>query len=238
MTELSATTKEKLQIISTATISTLLFKRGLRNTWLHGVKRMSAVKTNMVGEAFTLRNIPNREDLDQVSIFENPNHPQRKAYDTVPEGHVLVIDCRQDTRAASGGGILTSRLQVRGAAGLVSDGCLRDIDEIGAMQFPVFCAGAAAPLNLARHHAVDVNVPIGCGGVAVFPGDIVVGDADGVVILPANLADEIASEAVEMEKFERFVMQEVARGQPIIGTYPPTPDVRARYVESTKKSGG
>ncbi|MEO8630898.1 MAG: ribonuclease activity regulator RraA [Betaproteobacteria bacterium] len=238
MTGLSATTKEKLHIISTATISTLLFKRGLRNTWLHGVKRVSAVKKNMVGEAFTLRNIPSREDLDQVSIFANPDHPQRKAYDTVPEGHVLVIDCRQDTRAASGGGILTARLQVRGAAGLVSDGCLRDSDEIGAMQFPVFCAGAAAPLNLVHHHAVDVNVPIGCGGVAVFPGDIVVGDADGVVILPAHLADEIANEAVEMEKFERFVMQEVARGQPIIGVYPPTPEVRARYVESTKKSDG
>jgi regulator of RNase E activity RraA len=174
MQTISAKTREQLSRLSTATITTLLFKRGLRNTWLHGVRRVSAAKSNMVGEAFTLRNIPCREDLDQVSVFQNPEHPQRKAYDNVPAGHVLVIDCRGDTRAASGGGILTSRLKVSGAAGLVSDGCLRDIEEIGAMDFPVFCAGAAAPLNLSRHHAVDINVPIGCGGVGVYPGDMIV----------------------------------------------------------------
>ena len=235
MAGLSSETRERLSKISTATISTLLFKRGLRNTWLHGVRRVSAVKANMVGEAFTLRNIPNREDLDQVSVFENPEHPQRKAYDTVPAGQVLVIDCRGNTRAASGGGILTSRLRVRGAAGLVSDGCLRDIDEIGQMDFAVYCAGPAAPLNLARHHAVDYNVPIACGGVAVYPGDVVVGDADGVVILPRHLADEVAAEALEMEKFERFVMTEIEHGQPVIGTYPPTPEARARYTQWLEK---
>jgi regulator of RNase E activity RraA len=185
----------------------------------------------MVGEAFTLRNIPSREDIDQVSVFQNPEHPQRKAYDNVQDGQVLVIDCRGDTRAASGGGILTARLKVRGAAGLVSDGCLRDSDEIGQMDLPVFCAGAAAPLNLARHHSVDINVPIGCGGVAVYPGDIVVGDADGVVIIPRALADEVAKEATEMEKFERWVMLEIQSGRPVIGTYPPSAEARARYEE-------
>lgn len=239
MERISEQTRSRLEAISTATVSTLLFKRGLRNTWLHGVGRVSASKRNMVGEAFTLRNIPCREDLDTVAVFENREHPQRKAFDTVPSGCVLVIDCRGDTRAASGGGILTTRLKVRGAAGLVSDGGLRDIDEISALDFPVYCAGPAAPLNLARHHAVDVNVPIGCGGVAIYPGDVVVGDADGVVILPRHLADEIAAEATEMEKFECFVMQEIERGQPIIGTYPPTPEVRARYAAQSadKKSG-
>ncbi len=236
MQPVSEQTKQLLKSVSTASLSTLLFKRGLRNTWLNGVRRMSAAKTNMVGEAFTLRNIPSREDIDQASIFQNPEHPQRKAYDNVPAGHVLVIDCRGDTRAASGGGILTTRLKMRGAAGLVSDGCLRDSEEIGQLDFPVFCAGPAAPLNLARHHAVDINVPIGCGGVAVYPGDIVVGDADGVVIIPRELAADVAADAVEMEKFERYVMLEIQRGQPVIGTYPPSAEARARYEEWAKKN--
>jgi len=236
MQPVSEQTKQLLKSVGTASLSTLLFKRGLRNTWLSGVRRMSAAKTNMVGEAFTLRNIPSREDIDQASIFQNPEHPQRKAYDNVPAGHVLVIDCRGDTRAASGGGILTTRLKIRGAAGLVSDGCLRDSEEIGQLDFPVFCAGPAAPLNLARHHAVDINVPIGCGGVAVYPGDIVVGDADGVVIIPRELAADVAADAVEMEKFERFVMQEIQRGQSVIGTYPPSAEARARYEEWAKKN--
>jgi regulator of RNase E activity RraA len=235
MEPISGETLERLRAVSTATLSTLLFKRGLRNTWLHGVRRMSSAKGNMVGEAFTLRNIPCREDLDQVSVFENRDHPQRKAFDTVPAGHVLVIDCRGDTHAASGGGILTTRLKVRGAAGLVSDGCLRDSDEIGAMDFPVYCAGPAAPLNLARHHAVDFNVPIACGGVAVYPGDLVVGDADGVTIVPRHLADEVSREALQMEELELFVTEQVQGGQPLIGTYPPTPEVRERYAEWLKK---
>jgi len=237
MEPISGETLERLRAVSTATISTLLFKRGLRNTWLHGVRRMSSAKGNMVGAAFTLRNIPCREDLDQASVFENREHPQRKAFDTVPAGHVLVIDCRGDTRAASGGGILTTRLKVRGAAGLVSDGCLRDSDEIGAMDFPVYCAGPAAPLNLARHHAVDFNVPIACGGVAVYPGDVVVGDADGVTIVPRHLAEEVSREALQMEEFELFVTEQVQGGQPLIGTYPPTPEVRDRYAEWLKKRG-
>ena len=238
MDRISDQTKSRLAAVSTATITTLLFKRGLRNTWLHGVKRVSAARSNLVGEAFTLRNIPSREDLDTVSVFENREHPQRKAFDTVPAGCVLVIDCRGDTYAASGGGILTTRLKVRGAAGLVSDGGLRDIDEISAMDFPVYCAGAAAPLNLARHHAADINVPIGCGGVPVYPGEVVVGDTDGVAMIPRHLADEIAGEATEMERFERFVMQQIERGQPLIGTYPPTPEMRARYAEWTDKHSG
>ena len=235
MEPISGETLERLRAVSTATVSTLLFKRGLRNTWLHGVRRMSSAKGNMVGEAFTLRNIPCREDLDQVSVFENRDHPQRKAFDTVPSGHVLVIDCRGDTRAASGGGILTTRLKVRGAAGLVSDGCLRDSDEIGAMDFPVYCAGPAAPLNLSRHHAVDFNVPIACGGVAVYPGDLVVGDADGVIVVPRHLAHEVSREALQMEEFELFVTEQVQGGQPLIGTYPPTPEMRERYAEWLKK---
>ena len=222
-------TLQQFKRASTATLTTQLFKRGLRNVYLQGVHRMSKSADNLVGEAFTLRYIPAREDLDHVGVFEDPEHPQRKAIEVVPPGQVLVMDCRRDTRAASGGSILLTRLQVRGAAGVVTDGGLRDSDTIAGMDYPVFGAGPSAPLNLAIHHAVDMNVPIGCGGVAVFPGDIVVGDAEGVVIVPAHLAVEVARDAAEQERLEVFVLQEVAGGRPLRGTYPPNADTVARY---------
>ena len=222
-------TLQQLKRVSTATLTTQLFKRGLRNVYLQGVHRMSKPGDNLVGAAFTLRYIPAREDLDHVGVFENPEHPQRKAIEAVPPGQVLVMDCRRDTRAASGGSILLTRLQIRGAAGVVTDGGLRDSETIAGMDFPVFGAGPSAPLNLAIHHAVDLNVPIGCGGVAVFPGDIVVGDAEGVVIVPAHLAVDVARDAAEQEALEIFVLQEVAGGRPLPGTYPPNADTLARY---------
>jgi regulator of RNase E activity RraA len=242
-------TLQQLKRVSTATLTTQLFKRGLRNVYLQGVRRMSApgrpereyrsaeregtsiakATDNLVGEAFTLRYIPAREDLDHIGVFEDPEHPQRKAIEVVPPGQVLVMDCRRETSAASGGSILLTRLQVRGVAGVVTDGGLRDSDTIASKDFPVFGAGPSAPLNLVIHHAVDLNVPIGCGGVAVFPGDIVVGDAEGVVIVPAHLATEVARDAAEQERLEVFVMQEVAGGRPLRGTYPPNADTVARY---------
>ncbi len=222
-------TLQQLKRVSTATLTTQLFKRGLRNVYLQGVHRMSKAADNLVGEAFTLRYIPAREDVDHIGVFEDPEHPQRKAIEVVPPGQVLVMDCRRETSAASGGSILLTRLQVRGVAGVVTDGGLRDSDTIAGKDFPVFGAGPSAPLNLVIHHAVDLNVPIGCGGVAVFPGDIVVGDAEGVVIVPAHLAVEIARDAAEQERLEVFVMQEVVGGRPLRGTYPPNADTLARY---------
>jgi len=219
---LSSETIAKFSRVSTATLTTQLFKRGLRNVFIQDVRRMSAASGNLVGEAFTLRYIPAREDLDQLSVFENPEHPQRKAVETVPPCQVLVMDCRRDARAASGGNILLMRLKVRGVAGVVTDGGLRDSEAIGKMDFPVYGAGGSAPLNLAIHHAVDLNVPIGCGGVAVFPGDVIVGDGEGVVVLPEHLADELADEAVEMTAFEDFVMEQVHMGRSILGLYPAT----------------
>jgi len=226
---ISAETLRLLGHASTATLTTQLFKRGLRNVFIQGVRRMSRAGSAMVGEAFTLRYIPAREDLDVVSVFENPEHPQRKAIETVPAGQVLIMDCRRDERAASGGSILISRLKVRGAAGIVTDGGLRDSVAISAMDFPVFGAGGSAPLNLAIHHAVDINVPIGCGGVAVFPGDVIVGDGEGVVVIPAHLAEELARDAAEQEVMEEFVTQEIAGGRPLPGTYPPNAETMARY---------
>ena len=226
---LSAETREHLRRASTATLTTQLFKRGLRNVFIQGVRRMSATADNLVGEAFTLRNIPAREDLDVISVFENPEHPQRKAIESVPPGEVLVIDCRRETRAASGGHILLSRLKVRGAAGVVTDGCLRDSEAIAAMDFPVYGAGGSAPLNLVCHHAVDMNVPIGCGGVAVFPGDVIVGDGEGVVVIPQAIVAEIAGDAREQEILEEFVLREIEHGRALPGTYPPNAETLARY---------
>ena len=222
-------TIEKLRHVSTATLTTQLFKRGLRNTFIQGARPLAPYSGNLVGPAFTLRNIPAREDLDHVGVFADPEHPQRKAIETIPPGHVLVIDCRGDTRAASGGQILATRLQQRGIAGIVSDGGMRDAGPIAGMDFPVFCATPSAPLNLAIHHATDMNVPIACGGVAVYPGDIMVGDADGVVVIPAALADEVANDAAEQERLEEFLLTRIQAGAPLRGTYPPNDETRAAY---------
>jgi regulator of RNase E activity RraA len=232
---LSSATLASLGRVSTATLTTQLFKRGLRNTFIHGVRRISRPGPNLVGPAFTLRNIPSREDLDQLKVFEDPEHPQRKSIETVPAGYVLVVDCRGDTRAASAGGILLTRLEVRGAAGFVSDGCVRDTPEIAGMAFPVFCAGGSAPLNLVRHHAADFQCPIGCGGVAVYPGDVIVGDGEGVVVIPAHLADEVAADAAEQESLESFVIEEIKAGKALPGVYPPNDATRARYEQWKRK---
>ncbi|MCG8690066.1 MAG: ribonuclease activity regulator RraA [Minwuiales bacterium] len=238
MTEdLREETREALKQISTATLTTQLFKRGLRNQFLRGVRRANPNAPRLVGAAFTLRYIPAREDLDHVGVFQDPEHPQRKSIETVPPGEVLVMDCRGDASAASAGDILVTRLMVRGVAGIVSDGGLRDFEHIAAMEFPVFCAGPSAPLNLARHHAVDANRPIACGGVAVYPGDVMVGDGDGVVVVPRHLANEIAVDGLEQEQLEEFVIEEVRSGQPLRGTYPPNDDTMARYEVWRRKRG-
>lgn len=130
-----------------------------------------------------------------LEVFRDPEHPQRAAVERIPPEHMLVIDCRGDASAAFAGAILAARLQYRGCAGIVTDGGIRDSETIAEMDMPVFCGGASAPANLTRHHAVDINQPVGCGNVAVYPGHIIVGDADGVIVVPAKLADEIASEA-------------------------------------------
>jgi regulator of RNase E activity RraA len=237
-TTLKPKTVEKLRCVSTATLCTQLFKRGFRNVFIQGVLRLTKPSSgNLVGPAFTMRNIPAREDLDQISVFENPQHPQRKGIESVPPGQVLVIDCRGETRVASGGQILTTRLMVRGAAGLVSDGPLRDSGTIAEMDFPVYCAGGSAPLNLIHHHAIDLNVPIGCGGVAVYPGDVIVGDNEGVVVVPHHLADEVASDAADQELMEEFILEKIKAGAALPGTYPPNAETRAAYAAWRKKRG-
>lgn len=222
---------EDLARASTATITTQLFQRGFRNTFLNGVRPLNPANARFVGEAVTLRSIPAREDLDVVSAFQDPNHPQRKAIETVGPGQVLVMDCRGDLRAANGGGILATRAMKRGAAAIVSDGAFRDTPEISRMPFPVFAAGASATISLAVHHAVDVDVPIACAGVPVFPGDILVGDEEGVVVIPRHLAAEIAAPAAEQEAFEAFILTKIEAGAPLPGTYPANEQTRAEYQQ-------
>ncbi len=238
MAGLSEETRRLLQQTSTATLCTVLFKRGLRNAFIQGVFRLNHDKTPvMVGEAFTLRYIPAREDLNGPPEYENRAHPQRRAIEESPAGAVLIADCRQDTSAASGGDILMHRLERRGVAGMVTDGGMRDTPSVAGLAMPVFIGAAAPPASFHRHCAVDMNVPIGCGGVPVYPGDVLVGDGEGVVVIPRHLADEVAREAAEQERFEAWVLDQVKAGRPTFGLYPPDEETRRRYEADRAGTG-
>jgi regulator of RNase E activity RraA len=231
-------TRARLMNVSTATLCTALFKRGLRNQFIQDVYPLNPRLPNMVGEAFTLRYIPAREDLNPITVFQDPDHPQRAAVEQCPPGAVMVFDSRKNARAASAGSILVTRLMVRGVAGVVTDGGFRDSPEMAGMAIPVYHNRPSAPTNLTLHQAMDVNVPIGCGDAPVFPGDVIVGDREGVVVLPAHMADELADEASEMTAFEDFVQEEVARGRSIIGLYPAThPQAQADFAAWRKAKG-
>lgn len=220
---------DALRRASTATITTQLFQRGFRNLFLNGVLPLNPAHCRFVGEAVTLRNVPMREDLDRLEAFRDPEHPQRRSIELVGPGQVLVMDCRGDLRGASGGNILITRLRVRGAEALVSDGSIRDSPEVALQQFPVFAAGRSANLNLVVHHAVDINVPIACAGAPVFPGDILVGDEEGVVVIPRHLAAEIAEPAAAQEHLEQFILHKIEGGAALAGTYPPNEQTLAEY---------
>ncbi|WP_219419820.1 ribonuclease activity regulator RraA [Pseudonocardia nigra] len=216
-----ARTLAALGAASTATLTTQLMARGLRNTFLQGLTALNPASTRMVGEAFTLRCIPAGEDVDVLAVYQDYDHPQRRAIESVPPGGVLVIDSRGRTRAASLGHILATRLVRRGAAGIVTDGSVRDSAGFADLALPTFAAGSSPTTNLVQHHAVDLQVPIGCAEVAVYPGDIMVGDRDGVICVPRHLAAEIAEAAVEQERLEEFVLARIEAGAPLRGTYPP-----------------
>jgi len=224
--------------VSVATLCSALYKRGLRNQTIQDVRPVQRKGRNMVGPAFTLRYMPAREDRNQMSVFRNPDHPQRAAIEQCPEGHVMVMDSRKDARAASAGDILITRLMVRGGAGVVTDGGFRDSMTIGELEIPAYHHRASSPTNLTLHEAIDINVPIGCGDVAVFPGDVVVGDDDSVIIIPAEIADEIADEAVEMTAYEDFVTERVKGGATIIGLYPATDERNLDLFAEWREANG
>ncbi|MFC7404379.1 ribonuclease activity regulator RraA [Georgenia alba] len=212
--------RKALQRVSVATLTTQLFVRGLRSTYLSGPVPLRPDQPQMVGPAYTVRSIPAREDLDVLSVFDDYDHPQRRAIEEAPPDSVLVIDSRRDTTAASLGHILATRFEVRGGAGIVTDGSVRDVDGFRTLTMPTFADGAAPTTNLARHHVVDLNQPIACGGVAVYPGDVMVGGSDGVICIPAHLAEEIAEEALKQEQLEDFILERIRSGHPLRNNYP------------------
>lgn len=227
-------TRDTLRGVSTATLCTALFKRGLRNQFIQDVRPVGQVSRTMVGPAFTLRYIPAREDLNPIEVFRDRAHPQRKAVEDCPPGSVLVMDSRKDPRAASAGSILVTRLMRRGVEGVVTDGGFRDSPEIGELPFPAYHNRPSAPTNLTLHQALDINMPIGCGDVAVWPGDILVGDGEGVVVIPRAIAADIAKEAADMTVYEDFVLDQVRNGTSILGLYPMTDDSHAAAFAAWK----
>ena len=174
----------------------------------------------MVGLAYTLRYIPAREDLNQLEVFKNPEHPQRLAIEECPKDYVMVFDSRKDARAASAGAILITRLMVRGCAGVVTDGGFRDSDEIKKLSIPTYHNRPSSPTNLTLHQAIDINIPIACGDVAVWPGDLIVGDKEGVVVIPFNIIQAISVEVKSMTIYEDYVLKKVKNGSSIKGLYP------------------
>ena len=227
-------TRDKLKTVSVATIATALFKRGLRGQVIQGVHPIGHTGENMVGPAFTLRYMPARGDRNQLSEFRNPKHPQRVAIEQCPPGHVMVIDSRKDARAASAGDILITRLIMRGGAGIVTDGGFRDAVRIGELAMPAYHSRPSSPTNLTLHEAIEIDGPIGCGDAPVFPGDIIVGDADCVIVIPAEIADE----TVEMTAYEDFVVEKVRQGETIIGLYPATNEAHLAAFAQWRKQNG
>ncbi|MBL1406386.1 MAG: ribonuclease activity regulator RraA [Rhizobiales bacterium] len=228
-------TREKLMNVSVATLATALYKRGLRSQVIQGVRPVGFKGKNMVGPAYTLRYMPAREDRNTLAEFRNPKHLQRVAIEECPKGHVLVMDSRKDASAASSGDILITRLMVRGGAGIVSDGGFRDAAVIAELDIPAYHTRPSSPTNLTLNEAIEINGPIGCGDAPVFPGDIIVGDADCVIVIPAHIADEVADEGVEMSAYEDFVVEQVKAGETIIGLYPRTKDEHLETFNKWRK---
>lgn len=231
---LAPDTLDRLVRISTPTLTTQLFKLGFRNTFLAGVRPLCPER-RMAGEAVTVRFAPAREDRAGYEILADPSYPQRHAIEHIQPGQVLVMDCRGIATAANAGDILVSRLQVRGAAGLVLDGGIRDYPSVQTFGFPVYALGPAAPAHVVRHVAVDENVPIGCAEVLVMPGDIMVGDGEGVVCVPRAVADTVATHGLEQEELEAFLLEKVRGGAALPGTYPPNEATLAEYEAWKRK---
>src|SRR5579875_1617797 len=222
-----------LSRVSTATITTVLLKKGLRNVWLRGTRPLREGQPRLVGRAFTLRFIPAREDLATPESWASPRST-RAAIEAMPEGCIAVVDAMGITDAGIFGDILCARIKKRGVAALVTDGVVRDVAGVLATGLPVWCRGAAAPPSVAGLTFVNWQEPIGCGGVAVFPDDVVVADQDGAVVVPQAMAAAVAESAAAQEKLEAWIMQEVERGVPLPGLYPANAETKARYEASKR----
>lgn len=232
---LDARIKAALELVTTATLTTVLLKKGLRNVWLRGAKPLTPQK-RIVGEAFTLRFVPAREDLATPASWASPKST-RGAIEDMPEGCIAVVDAMGVKDAGIFGDILCARMQKRGVAALVTDGVVRDVAGVIGTKLPVWCDGAAAPPSVAGLTFVDWQQPIGCGGVAVYPGDVIVLDDDGAVLIPQAMVEDVTRESIEQEKLETWIMGEVDKGTPLPGLYPPNAETKARYEAEMKKKG-
>lgn len=224
--------RDTLAGVTTATLTTVLLKKGLRRTWMRGTRPLRPGQARVVGEAFTLRFIPAREDLATPESWSSPRST-RGAIEAMPEGVVAVAGTEGVTDAGIFGDILCARMARRGIAALVTEGVVRDGAGVRGTSLPVWCAGEAAPPSVAGLTFVNWQEPIGCGGVAVFPGDIVVADDDGAVLIPQALVADVAREAEAQERLEAWIMREVEKGVPLPGLYPPNEETRARYQRET-----
>lgn len=218
-----------LRGVSTATLTTVLLKKGLRNVWMRGTRPIRAGQGRLVGPAFTLRFVPAREDLATPASWASPIST-RAAIEAMPAGCIAVAGAMGVQDAGIFGDILAARMAFRGVAGLVTDGVMRDAAGVLATGLPVWCSGVAAPPSVAGLTFVGWQEPIGCGGVAVFPDDVVVVDDDGAVLIPAAMLDSVLAEAPEQERMEAWIMEEVARGVPLPGLYPMNDETKARYA--------
>jgi regulator of RNase E activity RraA len=232
--QISKETLDKLKACSTATLTTQLFKRNYRQQFLVGVRPLNSDAGSFAGEAFTLRFIPSREDKDwDLSDLKKrgDDNMQWEAVEAIEAGQVLMIDSRNDPRAASAGNMLMTRMMRKGVAAAITDGAFRDGTEISKMPFPAYCTANTASTRPAYHRAIDMQQPIGCAGVAVYPGDIVVGDSDGVVVIPRSIAEEMANDSYEQEQREKFLFTKIDAGAPLWGTYPPNEETLKEYAE-------
>jgi regulator of RNase E activity RraA len=225
---------DKLRKVSTSTVATQLFKRGYRQPQMLGVRPLSDVVDGFVAEAFTMRFIPAREDVNTPDPYRSGNTLQWEAIEEVPPGQVIVVDSRGDTRAASGGDMLMTRAMKRGAAGFVTDGGLRDGHVLSQLPFPTYAAAVTITTRAAWHHVADLQVPIGCAGVAVYPGDVLVADRDGIIVVPRALVAEIAEPSLEQERLEAYVSTKIQAGEPLWGNYPPGEQTIAEYKASVE----
>jgi regulator of RNase E activity RraA len=226
---LAAETLERLSTVSSATVSMQLLKRGIRRTYMRGPRALDPSRGRLVGEAFTFRFVPGREDVSTPDSYARPGGV-REAIEAVTPAAIVVIDACGAQDCATLGDILIARLQVLGCAGVISDGPMRDVKDVRALGLPVFCTGAAAPPSIEALAFAGYQEVIGCGGVQVRPGDVIIGDADGVVVLPRALADEVAAAAPEQERFERYAKMRIGRGDPVVGVYPPNEATLANYA--------
>jgi regulator of RNase E activity RraA len=230
---LDARIKAALELVTTATLTTVLLKKGLRNVWIRGSKPLTPQSKRIVGEAFTLRFVPAREDLATPASWASPRST-RGAIEDMPEGCIAVVDAMGIKDAGIFGDILCARMQKRGVAALVTDGVVRDVAGVIGTNLPVWCDGAAAPPSVAGLTFVNWQEPIGCGGVAVYPGDVIVLDSDGAVLIPQAMVEDVTKESVEQERLETWIMGEVDRGVPLPGLYPPNAETKARYEKEAK----